>query len=129
MGEGLADALIAARLLARSPGPLGGLCLRGCGPAVDRVLEALAVLLPPGTPLRRLPGHIDEERLCGGTDIAASLAGGMLCGNAACWRKRAAACWWCRWRSACAVTWPGAWRRPWMAGMALRWCCWTMARR
>jgi hypothetical protein len=75
MSEGLADALIAARLLARSPGPLGGLCLRGCGPAVDRVLEALAMLLPPGTPLRRLPGHIDEERLCGGTDIAASLAG------------------------------------------------------
>jgi magnesium chelatase subunit D len=57
---------------------LGGLCLRGSGPAVDRVLDALAMLLPPGTPLRRLPGHIDEERLCGGTDIAASLAGGML---------------------------------------------------
>ncbi|MFD2783402.1 VWA domain-containing protein [Novosphingobium pokkalii] len=60
------------------PGPLGGICLRGSGPAVDRVLDALAMLLPPGTPLRRLPGHIDEERLCGGTDIAASLAGGML---------------------------------------------------
>lgn len=78
MSGGLAEALIAARLLARSPGPLGGICLRGSGPAVDRVLEALAALLPPGTPLRRLPGHIDEERLCGGTDIAASLAGGML---------------------------------------------------
>ncbi|GHC90513.1 magnesium chelatase subunit D [Novosphingobium pokkalii] len=78
MSGGLADALIAARLLARLPGPLGGICLRGSGPAVDRVLDALAMLLPPGTPLRRLPGHIDEERLCGGTDIAASLAGGML---------------------------------------------------
>ena len=44
MSGGLADALIAARLLARLPGPLGGICLRGSGPAVDCVLEALAEL-------------------------------------------------------------------------------------
>ncbi|WP_432788061.1 magnesium chelatase subunit D [Novosphingobium rhizosphaerae] len=78
MSGALADALLAARLLAHSPAPLGGLCLHGGGPAADRVLAALAALLPPGTPFRRLPGHIDEQRLCGGTDIAASLAAGRL---------------------------------------------------
>ncbi|MCW1988140.1 UNVERIFIED_ORG: magnesium chelatase subunit D [Sphingomonas sp. R1F5B] len=78
MNSGLADALLAARLLAQSPTALGGLCLRGGGPARDLVTQALAALLPPGTAWHRLPGHIDEERLCGGTDIAASLASGTL---------------------------------------------------
>ncbi|MBB3358180.1 MULTISPECIES: magnesium chelatase subunit D [unclassified Novosphingobium] len=78
MNSGLADALLAARLLAQSPTALGGMCLRGGGPARDLVTQALAALLPPGTAWHRLPGHIDEERLCGGTDIAASLASGTL---------------------------------------------------
>ncbi len=78
MNSGLADALLAARLLAQSPTALGGMCLRGGGPAGDLVMQALAALLPPGTAWHRLPGHIDEERLCGGTDIAASLASGTL---------------------------------------------------
>ncbi|MDR6511069.1 magnesium chelatase subunit D [Novosphingobium capsulatum] len=78
MNRGLADALLAARLLAHNPAALGGLCLRGGGPARDLVTQALAALLPPGTAWHRLPGHIDEERLCGGTDIAASLASGTL---------------------------------------------------
>ncbi|MCX7282611.1 MAG: magnesium chelatase subunit D [Novosphingobium sp.] len=74
----LADALLAARLLAHSRHSLGGMCLRGGGPARDMVLAALRALLPPETPFRRLPGHIDDDRLSGGTDIAASLASGTL---------------------------------------------------
>jgi magnesium chelatase subunit D len=76
MSNALADALLAARLLGHAPGALRGICLRGGGPAAERVLAALAAALPPGTPWRRLPGHIDEQRLCGGTDMAASLAAG-----------------------------------------------------
>ncbi|MBC2668498.1 magnesium chelatase subunit D [Novosphingobium piscinae] len=72
----LADALLAARLVAAEP-RLGGLCLRGEGPARSRVLEILRAALPAGAPWRRLPGHIDDDRLCGGTDIAASLAAGI----------------------------------------------------
>ncbi|MDF8335744.1 magnesium chelatase subunit D [Novosphingobium cyanobacteriorum] len=78
MTGALADALIAASLLARSPAALGGLCLRGGGPARDVVLDALHNLLPDPTPFRRLPGHIDDDRLSGGTDIAASLAAGTV---------------------------------------------------
>lgn len=77
MTEALADALLAARLLAADR-KLGGLVLRGGGPARDLVLQALRGLLPADTTFRRLPGHIDEDRLTGGTDIAASLASGTL---------------------------------------------------
>lgn len=77
MTDALADALLAARLLATDR-KLGGMVLRGGGPARDLVLDALRALLPPATPFRRLPGHIDEDRLTGGTDIAASLASGTL---------------------------------------------------
>lgn len=77
MSTQLADALLAARLLA-CDAKLGGMVLRGGGPARDMVLDALRGLLPPGTAFRRLPGHIDDDRLSGGTDIAASLATGTL---------------------------------------------------
>lgn len=77
MTPGMADALLAARLLATDR-KLGGIILRGGGPARDIIVQALRALLPAETPVRRLPGHIDEERLTGGTDIAASLAGGAL---------------------------------------------------
>lgn len=73
----MADALLAARLLAMDR-KLGGMILRGGGPAREIIVQALRALLPTETPVRRLPGHIDEERLTGGTDIAASLAGGAL---------------------------------------------------
>lgn len=77
MTNAMADALLAARLLAADR-KLGGMVLRGGGPARDLVLQALRGLLPEGTSFRRLPGHIDEDRLTGGTDIAASLATGSL---------------------------------------------------
>ncbi|WP_271078458.1 magnesium chelatase subunit D [Aurantiacibacter sp. MUD61] len=68
----LADALLAARLLAIAPAALGGMNLRGGGPARDLVLAALK----SGFPTRRIPPHIDEERLLGGVDIVASLTAG-----------------------------------------------------
>lgn len=78
MTGALADALLAARLLALAPRALGGLCLRGPAMARDRVLDELRAALPEDAPFRRLPGHIDNDRLVGGTDVAASLARGAV---------------------------------------------------
>lgn len=72
----MADALLAVRLLAIAPQKLGGICLRGGGPARDLVLGYLKVALPETSPSRRLPANIDDEGLLGGVDIAASLAEG-----------------------------------------------------
>ena len=64
------DALIAAQLCAIDSG-LGGMVLRGGdGPTRDAVLAAMAA----GRPLRKIPVHIDDERLLGGLDLAATLA-------------------------------------------------------
>ncbi|MEA1617926.1 magnesium chelatase subunit D [Erythrobacter sp. T5W1-R] len=68
----LADALIAARLFTLAPKVFGGVVLRGSSPARDALIEALAGAIA----LRRMPGHVDDERLLGGIDIAASLAAG-----------------------------------------------------
>lgn len=77
MSERWADAMLAAALLAVDPAGLGGTVLRARpGPARDRWLETLAALLPPGTPLRRLPAQIGEGRLLGGLDLAATLRAG-----------------------------------------------------
>ncbi|HEX5644193.1 MAG TPA: magnesium chelatase, partial [Erythrobacter sp.] len=72
----LADALLAARLLALTPAALGGMCLRGGGPARDLVLECFAAAIPAGAPWRRLTANADDEGLLGGIDVAASLAAG-----------------------------------------------------
>lgn len=74
----LHDAYLAARLLALAPQALGGMSLRGGGPARDMVIDALRAHVPPEQPWRRLPGHIDDDRLTGGTDVAASLAAGQV---------------------------------------------------
>ncbi|MEM8725120.1 MAG: magnesium chelatase, partial [Pseudomonadota bacterium] len=66
------DALLAARLLTLSPGTFGGMILRGSSPA----REALVYAIDAAIPTRKLPGHVDDERLLGGIDIAASLAAG-----------------------------------------------------
>jgi magnesium chelatase subunit D len=68
----LPDALIAARLFTLAPKVFGGLVLRGSSPARDALVEALSGAIA----LRRMPGHVDDERLLGGIDIAASLAAG-----------------------------------------------------
>jgi len=71
----LADALIAARLCAADPG-LGGIALRGGGELRDAVIAALRSHLPPDAPMRRVPVHVDDDRLFGGLDLVATLAQG-----------------------------------------------------
>lgn len=68
----LEDAVLAARLFALSPQTFKGMTLRGASPAREALVAALAQALP----LRRLPGHVDDERLLGGIDLAASLSAG-----------------------------------------------------
>ncbi|URI07535.1 magnesium chelatase subunit D [Aquincola tertiaricarbonis] len=69
-----ADARSAAALLAVDPAGLGGLRLRApAGPARDAWLALLQQLLPPATPVRRMPAHIGDERLLGGLDLGATL--------------------------------------------------------
>ena len=70
------DALIAATLLANDPG-LGGIVVRSAaGPVRDRWIGHLRGALPPGTPLRKLPLHAQDERILGGLDLAATLEAG-----------------------------------------------------
>lgn len=72
-----ADALRVAALIAVDPPGLGGVALRAQhGPVRDRWIESLRRLLPPGSPLRRVPQHVDDDRLLGGLDLAATLRTG-----------------------------------------------------
>jgi len=71
----LANALIAARLCAADPG-LGGIALRGGGELRDAVIATLRSHLPVDAPLRRVPVHVDDDRLFGGLDLVATLAQG-----------------------------------------------------
>ena len=71
------DASRAAALLAVDPAGLGGIWLRaGAGPVRERWTAQLLHLLPAGTPVRRLPVHIADDRLLGGLDLAATLHAG-----------------------------------------------------
>ncbi|WP_233548335.1 magnesium chelatase subunit D [Aurantiacibacter zhengii] len=72
----LADALLAVRLFALAPRQLGGITLRGGGPVRDLLIEELRTLMA-GRTIRRLPANVDDERLQGGIDIAASLTAGQ----------------------------------------------------
>lgn len=72
LADPLDDAVLAARLFALAPGTFKGMVLRGSSPA----REALVTALGTGVTLRRMPGHIDDERLLGGIDLAASLSAG-----------------------------------------------------
>ncbi len=72
--EAWTDAAWAAALLAVDPGGLGGAWVRaGAGPVRERWTAQLLHLLPPATPVRRLPTHIADDRLLGGLDLAATL--------------------------------------------------------
>ncbi len=79
-----ADALSVARLFARDPAGLGGVVVRGApGAARDAWMDAVRAALGEDAPWRRLPVAVDDERLLGGVDLAASLAAGarvMACG-------------------------------------------------
>lgn len=68
----LADARLALALFLTAPGALGGVSLRGFGPVREQLIEDLRARCK----LTRLPPNIDDERLLGGIDLAASLAAG-----------------------------------------------------
>jgi magnesium chelatase subunit D len=74
---GWADACLVARLFAIDPVGLGGVVVRGGpGPVRDAWSALVRALLPPCSPVRRMPLHIDDDRLLGGLDMTASLAAG-----------------------------------------------------
>jgi magnesium chelatase subunit D len=68
----LDDAVRAARLFLLIPLLFRGMVLRGASPARAALVAALGDQIT----LRRLPGHVDDERLLGGIDLAASLSAG-----------------------------------------------------
>jgi len=71
------DALLAAAVFALDPAAIGGIVLRtDRAAACERWLAQLRGLLDPELPLRRLPPHIDDQRLLGGIDLAATLSCG-----------------------------------------------------
>ena len=66
-----------AALMAVDPVGLGGVALRArASLARDQWLQMLRQLLPPGLPFRRVPLHVDDSRLLGGLDLAATLRRG-----------------------------------------------------
>ncbi len=71
-GDPLDEAVRAARLFLLAPKLFRGMVLRGASPA----REALVAALGQHIALRRIPGHVDDERLLGGIDLAASLSAG-----------------------------------------------------
>jgi magnesium chelatase subunit D len=71
------DAALAAALLAVDPLGLGGAALRAApGAWRSDWLDQLRALLPPATPLQRLPLHASDTALLGGLDLAATLNAG-----------------------------------------------------
>jgi magnesium chelatase subunit D len=66
-----------ARLFAVDPAGLGGVVVSGGpGPLRDLWFDHLSSALPAGTPVRRLPAGIADDRLIGGIDLVATLASG-----------------------------------------------------
>jgi magnesium chelatase subunit D len=77
--EALTDAQWALRIAAVDPAGIGGVRLRASpGPARDAWMLGLRAALPDGTPWRRVPSHIGDERLLGGLDLASTLRQGHL---------------------------------------------------
>lgn len=71
-------AIAAAHVLAVDPAAIGGVLLRaGAGPVRDTWLALVQDLLPAGTPWRRMPVSIADDRLLGGLDLAATLRSGQ----------------------------------------------------
>lgn len=64
-------------LISIDPLGLGGVVLRGpSGPQRDVWLEQLKRCQPSENPWRKIPVHVDDDRLLGGLDVAASLSAG-----------------------------------------------------
>jgi magnesium chelatase subunit D len=72
-----ADAMMAAALFTVDPVGTGGIVVRSAaGPVRDRFLGLLRDMLPADTRLRRMPAQIEDGRLLGGLDLAATLRAG-----------------------------------------------------
>ena len=69
-------ACLAARLFVQDPAGTGLHLRASAGPVRDRFLGLLRAALPPGTPWRRCPPGIADDRLLGGIDFGATLATG-----------------------------------------------------
>ncbi len=70
-------AVLAAALLCIDPPRLGGVAVRARAGAVRECwIKLVEQLLPPGSPMRRVPLHIADGRLLGGLDLAATLTAG-----------------------------------------------------
>ncbi|MBS0276499.1 MAG: magnesium chelatase ATPase subunit D, partial [Proteobacteria bacterium] len=68
------DALLAAQLFAVDPAGLCGVAVRaGPGPVRDLWTNYLRGLLPATAPVKRLTAGIEDDRLLGGVDLAATL--------------------------------------------------------
>ncbi|GAB0116785.1 magnesium chelatase subunit D [Acidisoma sp. 7E03] len=65
-----------AQLFASDPCGTGIHVRSAAGPVRDRFLALLRALRPAGTPWRRCPASIGDDRLLGGLDLAATLAQG-----------------------------------------------------
>lgn len=66
---------LSAALLALDPWGLGGAVIRAPRhDLAEAFIARVAALLPPATPLRRLPLSIPDDRLLGGLDLAMTLA-------------------------------------------------------
>jgi magnesium chelatase subunit D len=71
------DALLAAVVFATDPAGLGGLAIKAnAGPVRQAYLDFLKKRLPAGAPFRKIPLQIQDERLLGGIDLAATLNSG-----------------------------------------------------
>ena len=71
------DAVSAAAIFSVDPAGIGGVRLRtGAGALRDSWFTHLRSFLGPDTPLRRVPGSVDDGRLLGGIDLAATLRAG-----------------------------------------------------
>jgi magnesium chelatase subunit D len=72
-----ADAVAAAQVVAVDPAGVGGVLLRAAaGPVRDAWIDLVRRLLPAGTPWRKMPVTIADDRLLGGLDLAATLRAG-----------------------------------------------------
>ena len=71
------EAAAAAALFAVDPVGTGGVVVRSLpGPVRDRWLARVRALLPPDSPMRRIPLHVADSRLLGGLDLTATLRAG-----------------------------------------------------
>jgi len=71
----MSDGALAAMLLALDPEGLGGAVVRARpGSARNAWMQTLQAALPHGTPMKRLPTGIADERLLGGLNLGATLA-------------------------------------------------------